>query len=89
MAGLEPCDVVGPICESGDFLARERPLPPVARGDLLCVFTAGAYGMVMSSNYNAVPRPPEVLVDGKKATVIRRRETYDDLVLQERQTEAV
>lgn len=80
MPSLEVCDVVGPICESGDYLATGRPLPPVARGDLLCVFSAGAYGMVMASNYNAMPRPAEVLVDGTRATVIRRREAYDDLV---------
>jgi len=78
--GLEPCDVVGPICESGDYLAKDRPLPPLTRGELLAVFSAGAYGMVMASNYNAMPRPAEVLVDGDKAAVIRRRETYDDLV---------
>lgn len=89
MQGLEVCDVVGPICESGDFLAKDRPLPPVARGDLLCIFTAGAYGMVMASNYNAVPRPPEVLVDGSHATLIRRRETYGDLVQQELEPTAV
>jgi len=89
LQGLETADVVGPICESGDFLAKDRPLPPVARGDLLCIFTAGAYGMVMSSNYNAMPRPPEVLVDGKKATVIRRRETYDDLIAPEKATPTV
>lgn len=89
LQGLETCDVVGPICESGDFLAKDREMPPVARGDLLCVFTAGAYGMVMSSNYNAMPRPPEVLVDGKNATIIRRRETYDDLLQQERETATV
>lgn len=89
MPGLEPCDVVGPICESGDFLAKDRPLPPVARGDLLAVFTAGAYGMVMASNYNTMPRPPEVLVDGSRATVIRRRETYQDLVATEEATQAV
>jgi diaminopimelate decarboxylase len=83
MPGLETCDIVGPICESGDFLAKDRPLPPVARGDLLCVFTAGAYGMVMASNYNAVPRPPEVLVEGKSFRLIRRRETYQDLVAAE------
>ncbi|HEU5319354.1 MAG TPA: diaminopimelate decarboxylase, partial [Methylomirabilota bacterium] len=77
--GLEPYDVVGPICESADYLAKDRLLPPVARGDLLCVFTAGAYGMVMASQYNAMPRPPEVLVAGETATVIRRRETYADL----------
>lgn len=86
LPGLEVCDVVGPICESGDYLARGRALPPVARGDLLCVFTAGAYGMAMASNYNAMPRPPEVLVSGNKATVIRRRETYEDLVAAEMQT---
>ena len=86
MPGLEPCDVVGPICESGDFLAKERPLPPMARGDLLAVFTAGAYGMVMASHYNATPLPPEVLVSGKQATIIRRRETYDDLVAAELET---
>ena len=80
MAGLETCDVVGPICETGDFIAKDRALPPVARGDLLCVFSAGAYGMVMASNYNAVPRPVEVLVDRDRATIIRHRETYDDLV---------
>jgi diaminopimelate decarboxylase len=80
MTGLDPCDIVGPICETGDILAKERAIPPVARGELLCVFTAGAYGMVMASNYNAVPRPAEVLVHNGKATIIRRRETYDDLV---------
>jgi len=77
-------DVVGPVCESGDFLAKDRWLPPVARGDLLCVFTAGAYGFVMSSQYNSRPRAAEVLVDGDSARLIRRRETYDDLVSSER-----
>ncbi len=89
MPGLETCDVVGPICESADFLAKDRLLPPVARGDLLCVFTAGAYGMAMASQYNAQPRPPEVLVDGAKATLIRHRETYDDLVAHERKAETI
>lgn len=89
MPGLEPCDIVGPICESSDYLAKGRLLPPVARGDLLAVFTAGAYGMVMASNYNAMPRPVEVLVDGAKATIIRRRETYDDLVAAELDVQAV
>jgi diaminopimelate decarboxylase len=89
LSGLEPCDVVGPICESGDFLAKDRPLPPVARGDLLAIFSAGAYGMVMASNYNTMCRPPEVLVDGKNATIIRRRETFDDLLVQERDAVAV
>jgi diaminopimelate decarboxylase len=73
-------DVVGPICESGDFLARDRNLPEVEPGDLLAVFTAGAYGFSMSSNYNSRTRVPEILVSGQKAFVIRRRETYDDLI---------
>ncbi|HVP74274.1 MAG TPA: diaminopimelate decarboxylase [Phycisphaerales bacterium] len=81
--GLVSVDVVGPICESGDFLALERALPPVKRGDLLAVFTAGAYGMVMASRYNSMPLPAEVLVDGDRATLIRRRETYDDLITHE------
>jgi len=73
-------DVVGPICESGDFLARERRLPPVSPGDLLCVFSAGAYGFVMASNYNSRPRAAEVLVDGERYFVVRKREDYEDLV---------
>jgi diaminopimelate decarboxylase len=67
-------DVVGPICESGDFFARERLLAPVKRGDLLAVLTAGAYGYVLSSNYNSRPRPAEVLVDGSSHRLIRPRE---------------
>jgi diaminopimelate decarboxylase len=82
-ADAETVDVVGPICESGDYLAKNRPLPPTQRGDLLAVFTAGAYGFVMSSNYNNRPRAPEVLVDGASYTVIRRRETYEDLIAPE------
>lgn len=81
--GLEPCDVVGPICETGDFLAKDRPMPPVARGDILAVFAAGAYGISMSSRYNSHPLPAEVLVSGGRAQVIRRRETYEDLVREE------
>jgi diaminopimelate decarboxylase len=73
-------DVVGPVCESGDFLARDRRLPPVKRGDLLVTFSAGAYGMSMSSNYNSRPRAAEVMVDGDEHKLIRRRETYEDLV---------
>jgi len=73
-------DVVGPVCESGDFLAKDRDLPPLEAGDLLAVMSAGAYGFVMASNYNARPRPPEVLVDGKDFYVIRERETFDDLL---------
>ena len=77
-------DVVGGVCESSDFLAKDRILPPVARGDLLAVFTAGAYGFVMSSQYNSRPRAPEVLVEGTKWQIVRRRETYDDLLVAER-----
>ena len=74
------CDVVGPVCESSDFLARGRRLVPPAEGDLLCVRTAGAYGFAMSSNYNSRPRAAEVLVDGGEAGLARGRETYPDLV---------
>ena len=76
----EIVDVVGPICESGDFLAKDRPLPRVKRGDLLAVMSAGAYGFVMSSNYNSRPRPPEVLVKGDEFFVVRRRETIEDIL---------
>jgi diaminopimelate decarboxylase len=76
-------DVVGPVCESSDYLAKDRRLPAVQRGDLLATFSAGAYGMAMSSNYNGRPRAAEVLVDGAKHRLIRRRETYEDLVRQE------
>ena len=73
-------DVVGPICESGDFLAQDMDLPVVKPGDLLAVLTAGAYGFSMSSNYNSRPRVPEILVSGRKAYVIRYRETMEDLL---------
>jgi diaminopimelate decarboxylase len=76
----ETVDVVGPICESGDFFARGRELPVVNEGELLAILDAGAYGMVLASNYNSRPRPAEVLVDGKSVKVIRRRETMDDLL---------
>ena len=72
-------DVVGPVCESGDFLGKNRPLPPLKAGDLLAVMSAGAYGFVMSSNYNARPRPAEVMVSGQDWAVIRSRETFKDL----------
>jgi diaminopimelate decarboxylase len=78
--GTEVVDVVGPICESADFFAKDRALPPVQRGDLVSIFTAGAYSFSMSSNYNARGRPAEVLVDGDEFSVIRKRETYEDLV---------
>jgi len=74
------CDVVGPICESSDFLARKRRMPEPRPGDLLAVRSAGAYGFAMASNYNARPRAAEVLVDGARAILARRRETYADLV---------
>jgi len=83
-SGGEVVDVVGPICESGDYLAQDRLLPETKRGDLLCVFTAGAYGFAMSSNYNNRPRVPEVLVEGDSFRIIRRRETLEDLVSAER-----
>lgn len=76
-------DVVGPVCESGDFLAHERQFPPVQRGDLVAIFTAGAYGMVMASQYNSRPRAAEVLVSGETSRLIRRRETYEDLIAAE------
>src|SRR6266403_1153976 len=76
----ETVDVVGPICESGDFLAKDRELVRVEQEDLLAVMSAGAYGFVMASNYNTRPRAVEVLVDGNRYTIVRRRETYEDLV---------
>jgi diaminopimelate decarboxylase len=72
-------DVVGPVCESADVLGAARRLPPLEPGDLLAVMTAGAYGMSMSSTYNSRPRPAEVLVDGRRFRVVRRRETTEDL----------
>lgn len=78
-------DVVGPICESSDFLARNRELPEVLSGELLAVFSAGAYGFTMSSQYNSRPRAAEVLVDGSICMLARKRETYSDLVALERQ----
>jgi diaminopimelate decarboxylase len=76
-------DIVGPVCESGDFLALDRDVDDVVAGDLLVVYSAGAYGFVMSSNYNSRPRATEVLVDGGRFAVVRERETYDDLVRHE------
>lgn len=73
-------DVVGPVCESGDFLAKDRTLPDVPPGEFLAVMSAGAYGFVMSSNYNSRPRAPEVLVHGSEAHLIRMRESYEDLI---------
>lgn len=76
----EVVDVVGPVCESGDFFAEKRRLPVLDSGDLLAVMSAGAYGFVMSSNYNSRPRVPEVMVNGSDVTVIRRREEVKDLM---------
>ncbi len=75
-----PTDIVGPVCESGDFLGKDRDFPPVVRGDLVATFTAGAYGFAMSSNYNQRPRAAEVLVDGATATLVRRRETWEEML---------
>ena len=76
---LEVVDVVGPICESGDFLAQDRELPRLEASELIAVRSAGAYGFAMTSNYNSRPRPPEVLVDGESVHVIRDREAIEDL----------
>jgi len=76
----ETVDIVGPVCETGDFLARDRELPVIQEGDLLAILDTGAYGMVLASNYNTRPRPAEVLVDGKSVELIRRRETIKDLL---------
>jgi len=79
----ESVDVVGPVCESGDFFAQDRELPPLKEGDLVALMSAGAYGLVMASNYNSRPLPAEVLVNGDQSSLIRRRQTMDDLVREE------
>ena len=84
MEGCRVVDVVGPICEGSDFFARQRALPRVKRGDLIAIFTAGAYGFTMSSNYNARPMVCEVLVNGNTFSVIRKRQTYEDLIVLEK-----
>ncbi|MEK7327959.1 MAG: diaminopimelate decarboxylase [Chloroflexota bacterium] len=78
-----PADVAGPICESADFLARNRPLPPLISGDLLALLDVGAYGFSMASNYNSHPLPAEVLVEGNTYHLIRRRQTYEELIANE------
>lgn len=78
-------DIAGPLCESSDFLARGRVLPPIAPGDLIAVFEAGAYGMSMASNYNEHPKPAEVLVNGDRWAVVRERQTFDDMLRLERE----
>ena len=76
----ETVDVVGPVCETGDFFARDREIPVVEEGQTLAILDAGAYAMALASNYNTRPRPAEVLVEGKSVKLIRRRETVDDLM---------
>lgn len=83
IAKSETTDIVGPVCETGDFFARDRTLPVLEEGDLLAILDAGAYGMALASNYNTRPRPAEVLVSGKSAKLIRRREKISDLLRQE------
>ena len=78
--GTVVADVVGPVCESGDFLAKDRPMPVADPGELLVVMSAGAYGHTMSSNYNSRPRPPEIMVKGDRYFTVRERESYEDLI---------
>src|SRR5436309_15634384 len=80
---METADVVGPVCESADFLAKDREVALLERGELLAVMSAGAYAFSLSSNYNSRPRAAEVLVTGETYRVIRRRESFDDLVRNE------
>jgi diaminopimelate decarboxylase len=79
----EKIDIVGPVCETGDFLALDRAMPPLCEGDLLAIMSAGAYGFVMASNYNSRPLPAEALVHGDKFKLIRKRQTREDLVRDE------
>ncbi len=77
-------DIVGPVCESGDFFAQDRGLPELHEGELVALMSAGAYGFVMASNYNSRPYPAEVLVRGERFAVVRERQTYADLIAGER-----
>ena len=79
-AEVEKVDVVGPICESGDFFCQDRPLPDFQPGDHVALMSAGAYGFAMASNYNSRPLPAEILVEDATATVIRKRQTLEDLI---------
>ena len=83
-AAMIRCDIVGPICESGDYLAQNRDLPPLAAGDLVMIRSAGAYGAVMASTYNTRPLAPEVMVDGTRFAVTRPRPTIDEMLSAER-----
>jgi diaminopimelate decarboxylase len=78
------CDIVGPVCESGDYFAKDRMLVPVREGDYLAIMSSGAYGFAMASNYNTRPRPAEILISGKKAILARERETLADMIKGER-----
>src|SRR5205823_1116533 len=77
---MEKVDIVGPVCESGDFFALDREMPEVHEGDLLAIMSAGAYGFAMASNYNSRPLPAEALVRGGKLALIRKRQTNKDLI---------
>ena len=83
-AATEAVDIVGPICETGDFFCQDRPMPALAEGDFIALLSSGAYGFVMASNYNSRPLPAEVLVDGEKLHVIRERQTLEDLIAHEK-----
>ncbi len=78
--GTVVADVVGPICETGDFIAKDRKIEDYSPGDLISVMSAGAYSFSMASNYNQRPRPPEVMVNGNSFDIVRERENYKDLV---------
>ena len=80
--------MVGPVCESGDFFAQARELPPLRQGEIIALMSAGAYGFTMSSNYNSRPLAAEVLVSGDQAQVVRERQTLDDLIRGERLVDA-
>ncbi len=81
---IDTVDIVGPVCESGDFFALDREIPAVSEGDLLAIMSAGAYGFTMASNYNSRPLPAEILVRGGDAKLIRKRQTWEDLIKDER-----
>jgi diaminopimelate decarboxylase len=83
-AALTPVDVVGPVCESGDIMALNRPLPPLKQGDLVAIMTAGAYGAVQAGTYNSRLLVPEVLVKGDRFSIVRPRQTYEDLIGRDR-----
>jgi diaminopimelate decarboxylase len=82
-SAIEKIDIVGPVCESGDFFALDREMPQIREGDLLAIMSAGAYGFVMASNYNSRPLSAEALVRGDKIALIRKRQTWEDLVRDE------